>query len=655
MPRSLFDQETEVHSSSVYDDSVAPTQAAYETNPVELQTDLNNLRSVTHELRDVRTSNWWAALTAPTTFTSDSPTARGVQNVNEDLWDLERKRFLNRRVVIGASVTPASAAAATEILTLTGNAADTETVTIDTKTYTFQTTLTDVDGNVLIGATASDSIDNLIAAITLGSGSGSTYAASTTLHPTVTAAAGAGDTMDATAKKSGTAGNSIATTETLGSGSWGAATMSGGAGDVAILDAAGELPGSTTMSVGTTTTLGTVCAYEVNFGTATLTEVVGENNIKPDNLCIIVDASTLDPILDGDGRQIYALLQSESNTDGHTASTSSPSQLQLTFVVRTTTGDDLEIVDAADIDGTAIDYAPYQQYALADLPRYALSGPDYIDVGAGSADRQGAYSNQGAVPANILTNSTLDLEAAGIFWKIRDNNEADLFTITEGSAGGTTDVTIGSDVDTYVNDALDVDFDQGVSINTGGSRPIDIGENDGVIESTAGALEVQATTTLSFDDGNKPAGWSLAEGIHLSDSAQEWTDFEAVFGEASLLDAIVQAREENAQSEEWAHVNADIAANTNITGAGGTPNITAQMPSYKGLDPLTPNHQVWLYINGKKQRPGANQAAGMDWYPHPTAANQATGDFYLTYKLKLRGGSRPPDNVNMVVFGTPDP
>ena len=35
----------------------------------------------------------------------------------------------------------------------------------DTKTYTFQTVLTDVDGNVLIGATASDSIDNLIAGV----------------------------------------------------------------------------------------------------------------------------------------------------------------------------------------------------------------------------------------------------------------------------------------------------------------------------------------------------------------------------------------------------------------------------------------------------------------------------------------------------------
>lgn len=118
--------------------------------------------------------------------------------------------------------------AASGVLTLTGQPLNTETVTIDTKVYTFQTTLTNVDGNVLIGASASASLDNLIAAITLGAGAGTTYAAATTLHPTVTAAAGAGDTMDATAKVKGTGGNTIATTETLTNGSWGAATLAGG-------------------------------------------------------------------------------------------------------------------------------------------------------------------------------------------------------------------------------------------------------------------------------------------------------------------------------------------------------------------------------------------------------------------------------------------
>jgi len=142
-------------------------------------------------------------------------------SVNFDLdRDLVTKRVGETRLggVVGSAV-----------LTLSGNASNTNTVVIGAKTYTFQTTLTDVDGNVKIGASASDSIDNLIAAINLAAGAGTTYAASMTAHPldslpdSVIASAGAGDTMDLVVNNG--AMTSIATTETLGSGAWGAATI----------------------------------------------------------------------------------------------------------------------------------------------------------------------------------------------------------------------------------------------------------------------------------------------------------------------------------------------------------------------------------------------------------------------------------------------
>ncbi len=115
------------------------------------------------------------------------------------------------------------------VLTLTGQPLNNETVIIGGKTYTFETVLTDVDGNVLIGASASDSIDNLVAAINLDAGSGSLYAASTTEQTDVDASAGVGDTMDVVAQAGGTSGDSITTTETLTDGSFGNATCTGGA------------------------------------------------------------------------------------------------------------------------------------------------------------------------------------------------------------------------------------------------------------------------------------------------------------------------------------------------------------------------------------------------------------------------------------------
>ncbi len=156
-----------------------------------------------------------------------------------ELTPLDTIRFVtDRDLVVRAAGTangPLDTAFASGLLTLTGNANDTETVVIDAKTYTFQTVLTNVDGNVLIGGTAAATLFNLLSAINLGGVPGVQYAASTTLHPTVTASSGVGDSMVATAKTAGSAGNSIATTETMALGSWGAATLAGGISFLGIL------------------------------------------------------------------------------------------------------------------------------------------------------------------------------------------------------------------------------------------------------------------------------------------------------------------------------------------------------------------------------------------------------------------------------------
>ena len=122
---------------------------------------------------------------------------------------------------------------ASSVLTLTANLSDGDLIRIGTlsrglKIYTAQTVLTDVDGHFLIGATASDTIDNLIAAVIIGSGAGTLFAAATTKHPDVSAAAGAGDTMDATALRGGTSSNAIETEETSGTASWTGATLASG-------------------------------------------------------------------------------------------------------------------------------------------------------------------------------------------------------------------------------------------------------------------------------------------------------------------------------------------------------------------------------------------------------------------------------------------
>jgi hypothetical protein len=117
-------------------------------------------------------------------------------------------------------------------LTFTGQPLNTETVVIAGKTYTFQTTLTNVDGNVLIGASAAASITNLQAAINLGAGAGTLYATAMTVNPEARVQSVTATTLVVESKTPGTVGNRIPTTETLTNGSWGAATLASGTGDI---------------------------------------------------------------------------------------------------------------------------------------------------------------------------------------------------------------------------------------------------------------------------------------------------------------------------------------------------------------------------------------------------------------------------------------
>lgn len=122
---------------------------------------------------------------------------------------------------------------ATQVLTLSGNAVNGETVTINGRPYFWVTVLsTTVEDQVLIGAAATNSIDNLIAAINHDPAQdGIIYSFGTAINDDVSAATGAGDTMAVTALNPpwpGATGNTLAVSETMSSGSWGGATLADG-------------------------------------------------------------------------------------------------------------------------------------------------------------------------------------------------------------------------------------------------------------------------------------------------------------------------------------------------------------------------------------------------------------------------------------------
>lgn len=144
-------------------------------------------------------------------------------SINDALWDYFVGQSTLTDLVDLRVYQAVSPGYATGLLTLTGQPGNTETVVVDDRTYTFQTVLTNVDGNVFIGATTDDSIDNLVAAINLAAGAGTKYAVLTKDHATANASRPKAGKMEVEAE--GRSRSGLATTETLTNGSWGQTTM----------------------------------------------------------------------------------------------------------------------------------------------------------------------------------------------------------------------------------------------------------------------------------------------------------------------------------------------------------------------------------------------------------------------------------------------
>lgn len=109
------------------------------------------------------------------------------------------------------------------------NVSNNDTVTIGTKVYTFKTSLTPTEGEVLIGGSADASLLNLIRAINHTGTPDTDYKVAAANTQVSAVSSVTSHAFAVTALTAGTAGNSIAITETAVTLSWGAATLASGA------------------------------------------------------------------------------------------------------------------------------------------------------------------------------------------------------------------------------------------------------------------------------------------------------------------------------------------------------------------------------------------------------------------------------------------
>jgi hypothetical protein len=316
-----------------------------------------------------------------------------------------------------------------------------------------------------------------------------------------------------------------------------------------------------------------------------------------------------------------------------------PNRAQLSFVRPNATFDDLEACPVADIAGKTINYATRERVRLEDLTEQDFLKGAVVDVPAGSTPtRQSVYDNQGTTPVDLTTNATLDLEGAGLIWAIRDDLEAALFRVIEGSAGGASKVGIEADVDEFDINAVVSDFLNGIKVDTGAAgTTINIGitpnqiDAGGVLKVASGGgadLSLAAALELNLTDSYRAGStWSLADGIMLASSSAEWSSFETSFGEVSLLNAIVQAKSAAYRRRVFAVATANVNADNDVSGPANDNNLDTNLGD---LSAGTFTDDYDLYLNGQYLRPGANAAANHDFYPGTSLAN---GQIRFEFKM----------------------
>jgi hypothetical protein len=639
--RTFIQQDTQIYSSDTYDDTLA-AGSTLQSGAANLQDDLNSVRAqLKRAIFADSAGNWYA----------DIPTVnakkRAISALNTDLDDIEEKRLLFRSQVLTDVTIPASVSATGTITAVAGaSLVDGETFTINDGINT--PTVFEFDsgggvggGNIAVTFTGGDSASTVAASILAAiNGVGATLL--------VTASSGGGAVTNLTHDRGGTVGNR-AVTETVANAGFIVTGLTGGAGDIKVLSQASSETPTEAAAVDAGTALGVVIAtLATDVGQHSLTEVSGPNAISPKSLVIVRDAVTGQPIQNGNGKDIFGLLQTETGVVNGDTFNDTNHQVQISFVAENAAGNDLEHVDALYTGGKVINYAYVRRINFDAVPETAFLSGVFIDQSASGSDvtLNNAIDNQ--VGAATQTDRNIRWQITDTFsLDFEDSTGArDIFKIAPAAAG---DVVSFNTDDWSVTNTNTATFTNGVSVDTGGTQ-LNLGSTAGQIDS-AGALtlasaaaadiRLNASGEIFFDDSNQTGStWSQTNGIKLSDTTAEWDNFEAAFGEVSLLNAIYQARQ-GSRSKAVAVVTVAASANTNVTFVGGGANLDAQLPAYLSGDFVA---KVDVYLNGVLLRNGANAAANHDVYPGDTPAN---GD--LKFEFNLKAGTKP-DVLTSIVW-----
>lgn len=396
--------------------------------------------------------------------------------------------------------------------------------------------------------------------------------------------------------------------------------------------------------------LGVVVAQSANSGTAfaasELAVQAGSDAQNPKNRCTIVDATTRN-VIEYQDADVFGLLQVESTAadGGSFNDTVSGARAKLTLVYFDAASNAIKAVPANALSNTALRYSYNLRTTFANLPEDAFSRDSNFTDQVASVDVQltRATANQLGAPIPVAQDVSWRV-ANGINFRIANSTGSkDLFLITpsaSGNAGAISTDTLALSTTAPVTSV------KGASLATGG-QAINLGVTTGQLDTTgplavrtlgSNTLTLNSGGSLLFTDAYQSGSTWTSAGPVLSSATADWSGYKAIYGEASLMAALIKASQSSSHGMKSATVTAStISAGTIVSGAA---NLSAYLYDYSKTQ--NPASNVKVLVNGVVMQPGGED--------YSLAGDATKGE--LTFTFPLRGGTQP-DRVTMEVFGDP--
>lgn len=389
-----------------------------------------------------------------------------------------------------------------------------------------------------------------------------------------------------------------------------------------VLSATGsETPTRPIAKVGTTS--GAVAAELAgDVGSHALTEVAGSNALNPENLCMVFDGSTGDPIKSSE-RQVYALLQCENGATDGGAWTDSTNQGQLSFVRPNATYDDLEACPVADIASTSINYV--------------YADRETLSLWAASDFRRSSVLLDLAAPGVSVTmdvaydgGSQVDVDDSNVDFRLTDTKH---FYISDvAGAARILDVhaeAAGDEIDINAPGGIDVSAgDLTMSSSKATINGVEVGGAAGQVATLSGDLVLDGADDITFTTVRETTPLPLDDTTNGPISGLTGGPF------TSISDAIAYAIESGTSLSIGVTVLAsNYAQDANIPGGAGGLDISSG--NGHSIDMNTPSGvDTIVFLNGRLLY-GGNDTTQNDAY---AGTDPSAGDIKVDFPRGVKSG-----------------